>query len=259
VGQNEDDMHSRPSILRDSPDKPVLQNMKSCRKGEMERQAEKHMKECDSIPLRHSWIGDVHKGAAERIANMRACRELAASLRDLLEEGPAGISSHSHLTSTLVEVLFEADIAADRGLSAASQEAKLALRRMRTVNASFLSNLDYVCAQTTELGTQCTCFTGTTVQILTQTTLLESTLNTCLAANDRVQKKKRAQNARDSRDLPAKNDARRLTAAGTQFTCFTSTKVQILTLEVQTTGPTRIAKPRARRCSRCPYCLLRLH
>lgn len=60
------------------------------------------------------------------------------------QEGPAGISSNGQLTCTLVEGIFEVGTADDKDLLAASKEAKHALRRLRTVNASFLSNLDYV-------------------------------------------------------------------------------------------------------------------
>ena len=60
------------------------------------------------------------------------------------QEGPAGISSNGQLTCTLVEGIFEVVTADDNDLLAASQEAKHALRRLRTVNASFLSNVDYV-------------------------------------------------------------------------------------------------------------------
>jgi hypothetical protein len=64
---------------------------------------------------------------------------------DLLEEGPAGVPRDSALSSTVASLLFEAEATADPlALSSAQGEAKVALKRLRTVNSSFLSNLEYV-------------------------------------------------------------------------------------------------------------------
>ena len=96
------------------------------------------------IPARRRGFTD----EAESIARGRACRELAESMRSLLEECPAGVSSHGHLTATIVTMLFEAEGLASRrsvsDLTISADEAKMALSRLRAVNASFSSSLDYV-------------------------------------------------------------------------------------------------------------------
>ena len=63
---------------------------------------------------------------------------------DLLEEGPAGVPNEGHLTSTITSLLFETVGTREDPLDDARNEAKEALERLRTVNGSFHSNLDYV-------------------------------------------------------------------------------------------------------------------
>jgi len=52
---------------------------------------------------------EISRGAAvakeyESVESLRSCRELAANIRDLFEESPAGIPGHGALTSTIVTV-----------------------------------------------------------------------------------------------------------------------------------------------------------
>jgi len=52
---------------------------------------------------------EISRGAAvaqeyESVESLRSCRELAANIRDLFEESPAGIPGHGALTSTIVSV-----------------------------------------------------------------------------------------------------------------------------------------------------------
>lgn len=52
---------------------------------------------------------------------------------------------NSSLSSTVASLLLEAEATADPiALNSAQDEAKVALKRLRTVNGSFLSNLEYV-------------------------------------------------------------------------------------------------------------------
>ena len=123
----------------------------------IERHVEAHKVSEEVATRRHNQergSNSVH--LAERTSSMRACRELAAHLRDILQEGPAGVPGHSQLTSILVELVVsmaDSKYAEGNSLQAISKEAKQALSRLRTVNASFLSNLDYVCALLENLET----------------------------------------------------------------------------------------------------------